>query len=127
MLESLVKDQFIDSLTDEDTKLRIRQNRPESLQQALEAALELESYQLASRHRAIPACSAQLDCKSDYTQSRSLRKTRPSGVSPEVLEELLQQCMNKRQQLFAKKCMKSWGQRRPSRETSGGLLNCGSS
>ena len=61
MLESLVKDQFIDLLTDEDMKLRIRQNRPESLQQALEAALELESYQLASRHRAIPACSAQLD------------------------------------------------------------------
>ena len=44
MLELLVKDQFIDSLTDEDMKLRIRQNRPESLQQTLEAALELESY-----------------------------------------------------------------------------------
>ena len=72
--------------TDEDTKLRIRQSRPESLQQALEAALELESYQLASRHRAIPVCSAQLDCESDYTQSRSLTKTRPSGVSPDVLE-----------------------------------------
>ena len=44
MLELLVKDQLIDLLTDEDTKLKIRQNHPESLQQALEAALELESY-----------------------------------------------------------------------------------
>ena len=38
MLKLLAKDQFIDSLTDEDTKLRIRQ-------QTLEAALELESHQ----------------------------------------------------------------------------------
>ena len=30
MLELLVKDQLIDSLTDEDTKLRIRQNRAAS-------------------------------------------------------------------------------------------------
>ena len=111
MLESLAKDQFIDSLTDEDTKLRIRQNRHESLQQALEVALELESYQLASTQRAIPVRSAQLDCESDYTQSRSLRKTRPSGVSPDVLEEL-HQCINKIQQLFAKASMRSRGQRR---------------
>ena len=49
MLELLAKDQFIDSLTDEDIKLKVRQSRPETLQLALEAALELESYQLASR------------------------------------------------------------------------------
>ena len=54
MLELLAKDQFIDSSTDEDMKLRIQQNGPESLQQALEAALELESYWLASMQRAIP-------------------------------------------------------------------------
>ena len=49
MLELLVKDQFIDSLTNEDMKLKIRQTRLDTLQQALEAALELESYQLVSR------------------------------------------------------------------------------
>ena len=49
MLELLVKDQFIDSLTDEEMKLKIWQRCPESLQQALEAVLELESYQLESR------------------------------------------------------------------------------
>ena len=35
MLELLAKDHFIDSLTDEDTKWKIRQSRPDSLQQAL--------------------------------------------------------------------------------------------
>ena len=81
MLELLAKDHFNDSLTDEDMKLRIRQNRPESLQQVLEAALELESYWLASRQCAIPVRSAQLDCKSDCTQSRPQTRTRPSEES----------------------------------------------
>ena len=42
--EILAKDQFADALL-EDMQLRIRQNRPATLR----AALELESYQLASR------------------------------------------------------------------------------
>ena len=113
MLELLAEDQFIDLLTDEDTKLRIQQNHPESLQLALEAVLELESYHLASRHHAIPVCSAQLDFESDYTQSRRKRRTRPSGVSSNVLEEL-QQYVNKIQQLFAEECMKSQRQRKPT-------------
>ena len=66
------------------------ENRPEPLHQALEAALELESYQLASRHRAIPVHSAQLNCESDYTQSRPQRRNRPSRVRSDVLEELQQ-------------------------------------
>ncbi len=52
MLELLTKDQFIDSLPDEDMRRRIRQNRPDSLQQVLQTALELESYQLASKQHA---------------------------------------------------------------------------
>jgi len=51
MIEVLAKDQFIDSLADEDMCLRIRQNRPKTLREALETALELESYQLASKQR----------------------------------------------------------------------------
>lgn len=51
MLQVLARDQFIDSLTDEEMRLRVRQNRPSSLKEALQCALELESYQLASRHR----------------------------------------------------------------------------
>ena len=86
MLELLSKDQFIDSLTDEDMKLKIRQNRPETLQQALEAALELESYQLASRQRARTVRAAQLDCERDTTPTRLQRRSRPTGVHTDVLE-----------------------------------------
>ena len=72
MLELLAKDQFIDSLTDEDMKLKIRQSRPDSLQQALEAALELESYQLASRQRTRTVRTTQLDCERYKTPTRLL-------------------------------------------------------
>ena len=47
----LTRDQFIDVLPDEDTRLRIKQERPRTLQKALEAALELESFQIAARQR----------------------------------------------------------------------------
>ena len=49
--EVLAKDQFVDALPDEDMRLRIRQNKPAMLRDALRLALELESYQLASRQR----------------------------------------------------------------------------
>ena len=45
MIEVLAKDQFIDALQDEEMRLRLRQR------QALEMSLELESFELASRHR----------------------------------------------------------------------------
>ena len=48
MVIVLAKDQF-DTLPVKDMCLRIRQSRPPSLRQALETALELESYSLASR------------------------------------------------------------------------------
>ena len=60
MVEVLVKDQFIDALP-EDMRLRIRQNRPAMLRAALEAALELESYQLASKQRARFVREVQLE------------------------------------------------------------------
>jgi len=83
MLELLAMDQFIDLLTDED----IQQNQPENLQQAIEAALELESYQLASRQRARTVCAAQLDCEHENTPTRLQRRTRSTGVHPDVLEK----------------------------------------
>ena len=49
MITVLAKDQFIDALPEEDMRLRIRQSRPANLWQALGAALELESYVVASR------------------------------------------------------------------------------
>ena len=47
----LPRDQFIDSLPNEEMHLRVRQNHPSSIKEALQCALELESYQLVSRHR----------------------------------------------------------------------------
>ena len=47
----LARDHFIETLYEEDLRLRVRQARPPFLQVALETALELESFQLASRHR----------------------------------------------------------------------------
>ncbi len=60
MVIVLAKDQFIDALPDEDMRLRVRQSRPPSLRQALETALELESYSLASR-RAKPVREVHLE------------------------------------------------------------------
>ena len=47
----LARHHFIDALYEEDLRLRVRPARPPSLQVALETALELQSFQLASRHR----------------------------------------------------------------------------
>ena len=49
MIEVLAKDQFIDALHDEEMRLKVRQSRPSTLHQALEASLELESFELTSR------------------------------------------------------------------------------
>ena len=51
MVQVLAKDQFIDSLCDEDMRLRILQSKPSILRDALQTALELESFQIASRHK----------------------------------------------------------------------------
>ncbi len=51
MMELLAKDQFVDALVDEELRLRIRQSRPITLRHSLQAALGIESYQLASQHR----------------------------------------------------------------------------
>ena len=48
----LARDQFIDALVEDETRLRIKHERPKTLQEALSLALEFESFQLASRqHR----------------------------------------------------------------------------
>ena len=51
MLEALAKDQFVDAVHDDDIRLRIAQSRPTTLRQALEIALELESFALANKRR----------------------------------------------------------------------------
>ena len=47
----LARDQFIDAIPDDEMRQRLKQERPSTLQKALEIALELESFQIASRQR----------------------------------------------------------------------------
>ena len=64
MVEVLAKDQFVDTLPDEDMRLRIRHNKPATLRDALiGTALELESYQLASKQKARFVREVQLEEK----------------------------------------------------------------
>ena len=42
-------DHFIDALQEEDMRLKVRQSQPKTLREAVKSALELESFQLASR------------------------------------------------------------------------------
>ena len=51
LIDTLARDQFIDSLPDDDMRLRLRQERPPTLQRPLELALELESFRLANRQQ----------------------------------------------------------------------------
>lgn len=49
--DMLARDQFVDVLTDKDLGLRIHVAKTQSLQGALETTLELESFQLPSKHQ----------------------------------------------------------------------------
>ncbi|KAJ8039923.1 hypothetical protein HOLleu_14078 [Holothuria leucospilota] len=49
--ETLVRDYFIDSLEDTDTKWRVYQSRPRNLSDAVVVAVELESFFLAGTKR----------------------------------------------------------------------------
>ena len=83
MIVTLAKDQFIDALEEDDWKLRIRQLRPQTLQQALETALELESYSLAGRsQRNKPVRGVSLD-----------NEAKSQGPNESQLVKQLQECL----------------------------------
>ncbi len=100
MLEVLAKDQFIDALPDEDLRLRVRQNRPATLQQALETALELESYQLSNKQRRKTVREACLE-------------QHQGDVNCEILEKL-QECLNALQRRTGEVARRGGRQRRGS-------------
>ena len=121
MVIVLAKDQFTDALPDDDMRLRIRQSRPPSLRQALETALELESYSLASR-RAKPVREVHLEKGSHgYQQSGA------TDAETNVLQQLeecvraLQRCQQRKTK-FQKKQKKVGGQ---STGKDAGCWGCG--
>ena len=97
MVEVLAKDHFVDSLPDEDMRLRIRQHRPSTLRAALETALELESYQLASKHRAKFVKEVQLEQEQAVQQQTLQSSTKETSMPGDVLQQLvsaLKDCCN---------------------------------
>ena len=91
MLEVLGKDQFIDALLNDDSRLRIWQMRPTTLRVALEHALELESYQLANQQTGRAVRETRLG--NEHQQQCSHQKEpKAAKGGEELLQECLQQC-----------------------------------
>ena len=93
-VEVLAKDQFIDALPEEEFRLRLRQNKPTTLQQALEQALELESIYQANKQRSKVVREMQLEA----TPVAQVNKAHFEGGTLETLQQLLdavQQCTGK--------------------------------
>ncbi|CAB4003292.1 Hypothetical predicted protein [Paramuricea clavata] len=81
----LSRDQFIDALSDEDMRLRIKQERPKSLQKASELALELESFQIASKQRLFKTSrETKFDAekaRNEETEKKGSRTTLPKDLA----------------------------------------------
>ncbi len=92
MIELLSKDQFIDAIPDDETKVKIRQSRPDSLRRALETALELESYQLASLRRGRPVRAARTNDGELREQTSAVAEQKPEWVDD--LIRCIRQCTN---------------------------------
>jgi hypothetical protein len=91
MVEVLAKDQFIDALPDEEFRLRLRQGKPGTLQQALEQALELESLYQANKQRSKIVREVQLGS----APAAQVNKTQLEEGALETLQCILdavQQC-----------------------------------
>ena len=102
MINILAKDQFIDALSDEELRLKIRQNRPNSIREALTTALELESYYLAGKQRSKMVRGAQIERPSGNRYQRTPRrggyKGRATRNNNDGMVHQLQQCLEKFQQ-----------------------------
>ena len=90
MIEVLAKDQFVDSLPEEDMRLRIRQSRPKTMREALETALELESYQLASKQRSRTVREARLEEGSYQEQLQNTHNTGAGKLPGDVVQQLVE-------------------------------------
>ncbi len=90
MIELLAKDQFINAIPDDETHLKIRQSRPESLRRALEVALELESFQLASLRRGKNVRAVTV--RDQGREDGLVAQTSVPEQKPQWMEDLLSVC-----------------------------------
>ena len=70
MVETLARDQFINALPSQDMQLHLRQLCPTSIRQALQHALELESFILAGNQSGQPVQATNLETPSTPTKNR---------------------------------------------------------
>jgi hypothetical protein len=112
MVDILARDQLVDALPDDEMRLRIRQSRPETLKQALQVSLELESYQLASRQRPKMVREAQLEWEPGA--SHEDQQVQRVGLERLTGDEVLQQILE-----VLKRCTLT-STRPRGRRTSGG-------
>ena len=80
----LAKDKFVDILPEKDMRLHIRQNKPTTLRDALRLAVELESYELASRQRPKLVRGAHLEGGPVHTPASG------ASSSAHVLQQLVE-------------------------------------
>ena len=85
------KDQFVDALPDEDMRLQVRQNKPATLRDALGTALELESYQLASKQKTRCLRETQLEERHPVHQRTTDQTKEQTGDVLQQLVDALQQ------------------------------------
>ena len=87
MLDLLAKDQFVDSLPDEDMRLRIIQSRPSSLREALRVALELDFFQQASQQRSGAVRGVKMEESPQQIPGISETDKNPSNI-PQWVDDL---------------------------------------
>lgn len=83
--EVLAKDAFVDALEDIDTKWKIKQSRPSTLNEALEIAVELEAFHVANRQKNGPQLrSVQTESKAvaDLTDEVATLKAQLKKLQP---------------------------------------------
>lgn len=90
MVNELVKDQVIDAFPDKDIRLRVSQNKPRSLKETPEYAMDLNSYYQANKHRTQMTREVQMECDSSST-SLPVNKAN-LDQSSDVLKQL-QKCV----------------------------------
>jgi len=112
--ETLARDYFVDSLGDADTRWKVKQSRPRTLNEAVDIAVELEAFQLAEQQRNYPA-------RMTYATGNVGSMHNPADVSPDVsfkrevegLKEIVRRLARERRS------------QRPQRRFTDGCWTCG--
>ena len=97
MVETLARDQFIDALPSQDMQLHLRQLCPTSIRQALQHALELESFILAGNESGRPVRATNLETPSTPTKNRQTEQGDQLLRSMQECLVAIQECAKQRE------------------------------